>query len=129
MWNMHTGYSFRIPRTVETIGEYAFAEGSGGSLGANEEGSKLETIANYAFFNAENSTTLPNGLKSIGARSFWNNNLKAIYIPSSVTEIGEEFYDRSKVSLKVEPGSYGALYASENGYQVIGQEDTSWLND
>ena len=125
----YNGNSVTIPRTVESIGEYAFAEGTGGNLGANTEGSKLESIADYAFYNANTSTALPDGLKSIGTRSLWSSNQKTIYIPASVTEIGEEFCDRSKVSLKVEAGSYGALYASENGYQVIGQEDTSWLND
>ena len=116
-----------IPHTVESIGIYAFAEGTGGTL--NAKGSSLETIADYAFYNADTSTSLPNGLRSIGTRSLWSSTQKTIYIPATVTEIGEEFCDRSKVSLKVEPGSYGALYASENGYQVIGQEDTSWLND
>lgn len=125
----YNGNSVTIPRTVESIGTYAFAEGTGGTLGANTEGSSLETIADYAFYNANTSTSLPDGLRSIGTRSLWSSTQKTIYIPASVTEIGEEFCDRSKVSLKVEPGSYGALYASENGYQVIGQEDTSWLND
>ena len=55
--------------------------------------------------------------------------LKTITIPASVTSIGEDVCARKSVYLNVEPGSYAALWASENGYMTTGTgaEDTSWL--
>lgn len=56
--------------------------------------------------------------------------IETIYVPESVTSIGENFCNRAEVILEVESGSYAEYWASENGYLTnLGtNEDTSWLN-
>ena len=58
--------------------------------------------------------------------------MTSIVIPSSVTEIGDDAFDKEIITLQVEQGSYAALWASENGYSYQysdAEEDTSWLNN
>ena len=109
---------------LESVGQYAFAEGSGGWANAKE-------IGDYAYYNAETSpSNLSEGTEIIGEKALWNDTRDIeISIPASVTEIGDSFCNRGKATLTVVPGSYGALYASENGYRVVGNDDTSWLNN
>ena len=96
---------------MQTIGDCAF---EGTSVFGNEE------------------FVLPSGLKDIGKSAFKNcKYLEILTIPASVTSIGKDVCTRESVYLNVEPGSYAALWASENGYMTTGTgaEDTSWLND
>lgn len=111
--------------TVDKIGQYAFAEGSGGKV------SNVKDIGDYAYYNAESCpSTLPEGLERIGEKALWSDTRDLeISIPASVIEIGESFCNRGKTTLLIVPGTYGALYASENGYRVQSEDDTSWLND
>ena len=124
-----------IPNSVTSIGAYAFAESRGAFIqDANK--SNLKNIDEYAFYNVsylseadDDNLILPKKLESIGSHAYWTNNTVIMDIPATVKTIGDDFCDRSKTTLKVVPGSFAAIYASENGYRVQGDEDTSWLND
>lgn len=101
-----------ISRTLEKIGKGAF-----------EGCSKLEQVVI-----AEDGN-----LSEIEEEAFKDcPNLASLSIPSSVTEIGDNAFDKETVTLQVEQGSYAALWASENGYSYQysdAAEDTSWLNN
>ena len=73
---------------------------------------------------------LPDSIKKLGAGAFYSETLKSILIPDSVTDIGDNVCDRANTVMEVVPGSYAALYASENGYPVSNTtgDDTSWLD-
>lgn len=59
---------------------------------------------------------LPDGLESIGKFAFSGDNLKKIYIPSSVSFIDKDaFYECRMVVLFGETGSYAETFAAENG--------------
>lgn len=137
-----SGYpDFIIPSSVKEIKTGAFSSNAEYLLASFkfEEGSQLQTIGDCAFegtsisrYDGGNEIVLPNGLKDIGNSAFKNcENLEKITIPASVTSIGKDVCTRESVYLNVEPGSYAALWASENGYMTTGtgSEDTSWLND
>lgn len=124
--------SYYLPKSIKTIGKGAF-ENARIDL-VFEEGSLLETIGDRAFYGAyfaDEKINIPGSVKTVGKEAFLNaNNISCIYIPKSVESIGDSLCDRTAVKLDVEPDSYGALYASSNGYIVISEDnDTSWLND
>jgi len=130
---------FVLPKEVEELGERAFYKITCDGF-FFEESSKLKVIGDEAFAEYSlyeyNSFVLPDGLQSIGNKAFYTehgnygNDVTVITIPSSVKEIGEFVCNRAISQLQVTPGSYGALYASENGYNSkgAGGDDTSWLN-
>lgn len=125
-----------IPDELTKICESAF-ENAGIKLTFAENGN-LKTIADKAFYQCyirgsdekEDILVLPDGLETIGSNAFNCYNISTLSIPSSVKSIGDTVADRSLTKLEVVPNSYGALYASENGFSVIssGGEDISWLN-
>lgn len=131
-----------FPSSLVTIDDYAFyhddfADAPGGKLRrvVFPTSSKLESIGDKAFcgqsWYKSNTLDLPEGLKTIGKEAFAAGEyLEQLSIPSSVTTIGDNLCDRSKVYIDAVPGSYAALYASENGYMTVssGEDDTSWLN-
>ena len=143
--------SIYLPRSVKIIGDYAFSSSdlsdyinSSGKYGMPtglSDLSSLESIGDCAFKDArlsisQESINLPENLKTIGSDFFENveyrgnsEHIEQISIPASVTSIGDSFCDKSSVVLDVEPGSYAALYASENGYITsnMQNQDTSWL--
>lgn len=125
-----------FPTSLQTIGDEAFAnvdfetETDIGFRFANY--SSLISIGNSAFRNSwMDYIMLPESLESIGDYAFADcRHLNTIAIPANVTTLGLDVCDRSHTVVDVTPGSYAALWASENGYttQQAGQEDTSWLN-
>lgn len=129
-----SGVEMGCPSSVESIGAHAFESAALTTIGFSDE-SNLKSIGEYAYSECrlskdynQSTIKLPNGLESIGANAFIIDGITELAIPSSVTSIGDNVCDRSKVKLSVEAGSYAALYASENGYATTGSEDTSWLN-
>ena len=120
-----------LPASVSLIEDYAF-------YNTDIEiyfpiNSNLKKIGDYAFsgYIMPKDITLPSSVESIGKHSFHCDNLDTLYIPASVTSIGQDVCDRSKTKLKAEPETYAALYASENGYMTATEddEDTSWLSN
>ncbi len=92
----------------------------------------MKAIDDNAFLDAyidNEELILPSGLKEIGRKALYFTNKATIVLPKSLTEIGEDFCQITKTELKVEEGSYAELYASENGYIILHEDDTSWLND
>lgn len=131
-----------IPASVVEIRSFAFQRGIYLFDELKfESNAKLQIIGDGAFSaNSWHNVTLklPAQLKSIGANAFsvrgadevYPQSIETLIVPASVTSLGDNFCDKESVYLDVEPGSYAALYASENGYmtKVSGAEDTSWLN-
>ena len=139
--------SIYFPPSLGEIGEEAFAyvdfDSNRNNVAAKTHSlasTQVITIGDRAFYQAsftDYTVELPSTLKSIGAQAFYTGsgyyNLYSIddlTLPASVTEIGDNMCNREKVVLNVEPGSYAAVWASENGYitQGAGKEDTSWLD-
>jgi len=136
--------SIYFPPSLCEIGEEAFA---GVAFVSNRNvpaepislaSTQVKTIGERAFYQSSfqhNTVELPLTLQSIGAQAFYtgsdSHSLKNLTLPASVTEIGDNMCNREKVVLNVEPGSYAAVWASENGYitQGAGEEDTSWLTN
>ena len=127
-----------FPSSLRIIEHHAFEKAYLYNQLQFENDSRLEEVGDYAFGQAkyfgEGVLQLPDNLKKIGDGAFrfeQSRMLTAIAIPPSVTTIGDSICDRSSIYLDVEPGSYAALWASENGYmlQQSGQEDMSWLAD
>lgn len=85
----------KIPATVETIGDSAFARILW-KLGKVEfaSGSKLKKIGNCAFQYVYNLSefTIPDGVESIGDYAFDLVKFKSLEVPSSVTTIGTEAF-------------------------------------
>lgn len=112
-----------------TIGEKAFLNSEIRKIDLPNGLAKIEADA----FNGTKLTevVLPQGLKSIGDCAFKNAPLKKLSLPDSLTTIGNDIASKTSVSLQVIPGTYAALWASENGYIIESthEEDSSWLND
>ena len=138
IWEHNQYITIQIPSSVKTIGDNAFylTVFSGLSF---DENSELQSIGAFAFcdvkagpgLNDKLEVTLPAGLKSLGDKCFFSERIQKLSIPATVTQIGESVCDRNYTQLEVEPDSYAAFYASENGIPIIylGGDDTSWLND
>ena len=135
---------FVWPASLQEIDDYAFYDADLEACSLLEARS-LTRIGDYAFailcIDGSNlSFALPQGLEEIGDYAFapytgtnsvyLKRRIVAINIPASVISIGKDICDKYNVTVSVEPGTYGAMYASENGYntQGAGNEDTSWLN-
>lgn len=95
--------NIEIPANVTSIGSKAFysSVSGAGTTVVFESGSKLETIGDAAFKDLDmTEIILPDGLKTIGANAFaYASNLATVYIPASVSTIGEYvFYGCRKVN-------------------------------
>lgn len=89
-----------IPASVTTIGKYAFAQDRSAKALSNvtfEEGSKLNSIGEYAFYYCTNlkAIELPDNISSIYRYTFGNSGLENIKLPSSLQYIGEEAFSYS----------------------------------
>lgn len=122
------------PESLRVIGEKAFAnaELSLSTLPTSITQIEANAFQNTEFLWVDNSTfTLPEGLESLGENAFDGcSGLGKIVLPTTLTSIGDNFCDRTRITLQVESGTYPAIWASENGYPTTsaGGDDTSWLN-
>lgn len=121
-----------IPSELRIIGDNAFSRSNLSIKIANAK--KLEAIGERAFYASmwwPNDTviSIPDGVQTIGSEAFDMYGDFTLSIPSTVTQIGDNVTDRTRHKIQVVPGSYAAVYASENGYLTVGDEDTSWLNN
>ena len=86
--------SIVIPRSVKTIGSYAFGNVHG--LTSITLPDSIKTINSYAFNNCSGLTsiTIPDSVTSIGSHTFDGcSNLKSITIGNSVTNIGSHMFN------------------------------------
>lgn len=119
-----------IPASVTEIGEYAFAsnnlKGDDDHAGLTiASSSKLTTIGNYAFSNAELTSidlSQVTTLTSLGDSAFAENNASTISLPSGLETIGSKAFEKNRLSEVTIPASVtnigtGAFYG--NGRYVI----------
>lgn len=87
-WDRGSLSKIKFPKSLKTIGDYAFAFQGMRSLDLNEG---LEVIGSHSFANNENLTyvTFPSTLKTIGDFAFSFTNLIKINLPASVTQLGK----------------------------------------
>lgn len=136
-----------IPKTVTTIGEYAFSttnieemvipEGvtsiekgafCDSQLNKISLPSTLRSIKEEAFYYCTNLSfvVLPEGLQSIGNRAFYDSGLLGVYIPESVTDIYDDDqvfgYEANNFKIYTKEGSYAVDWASKHGYIVSTEE-------
>lgn len=135
------------PNSLAEIDDYAFYNASFGVAMDNVDIdmsrlTSLKRIGTAAFADewfilgysdkgyTENAVSLPHGVEEIGKNAFYNPNVVSINLPASLVSLGDDVCVKYQTVVSVEPGTYAAVYASENGYntQGAGTEDTSWLN-
>ena len=77
-----------IPNSVESIGEYAFAECN--SLTSAVIGNSVTSIGDYAFAkcNSLTSAVIGNSVTSIGDHAFGGCRITSVTIPNSVKKLG-----------------------------------------
>ena len=83
----HSGIkSIEIPASVDVLPQLMFQSCTRLTAVTFEEGTKLTTIRPYAFMNSGLETiNLPETIKTIGAQSFANTQLKELYIPAGLS--------------------------------------------
>lgn len=124
--------SISLPSTLKTINDCAFSDCRYIEAIVFNDG--LEAIGNEAFKNCEklSSIDLPESVKQIGDNAFSGCNITSVNIPDSIQWIGSNAFEREYVTLVVSENSYGALWATENGYsyKYAGESNESldWLN-
>ena len=79
-----------IPASVEKIGSHAFDKCKSLKEVIFQEGSRLEKVESFAFYECVNLSTieLPNSVQSIGEGCFSRSGLKTFTFPESVISIG-----------------------------------------
>ena len=112
---------FKVPDTVETIGEYAFAGCT--SLGIVTIPDSVKCIEEGSFYGCTSLgfITIPNSITSIAAGTFYNcTNLGIVVIPDSINEIGKDaFKGCDNVEIHCNEGSVAEKYAKENKLSVV----------
>ena len=86
--------SIRIPNTVVSIGEEAFAEVVGVAV-EFDEGCQITSLGERAFFGCNGLSDIPlgEGLTSIPFEAFAGTSLRSVSLPKSVTRIEENGFD------------------------------------
>lgn len=117
-----------IPKSVESIGNYAFKACYYLQEVDFENRVANISIGNYAFYQCESlqNITLPNGLISIGKYAFRDTCLTEISIPSSCNSIGAcAFYncplESATILNKTATIEDSAFFDSKNGYDTFGK--------
>lgn len=110
--------SIIIPNTVEIIGVRAF-EGCW-SLCSIDIPNSVTEICEYAFFRCSSLTSikLSENLTIIGAAAFARCNLKSVYIPNSVKEIGGGAFSENK-QLQLASVSNSIAFSDKNGKWLV----------
>ena len=89
--------SFYIPKSVEIIYRYAFANSSLQSI-EFEEGSKLKSVQYCSFIGCNaNVLTLPKSVTHIGSYAFYKAKFETFVIPEGVTKILENTFSQSEI--------------------------------
>lgn len=114
---------------VEEIGDNAFDTWGDTYIKNIELPTKLKRIGFEAFLNwtsnpnhlISDNLVLPDSLQSIGCAAFGNANIKRIYIPSSVREIGEQAFAGCSKLNDISVSKDNTVYSGFNtyGYAVL----------
>ena len=106
-----------IPQTVECIREGAFVSMSERIIVLVSKNNHLATIKDFAFYNTKMAEAfIPKGLKEIGSYALFSpeNEFKRIFIPRSVTKLGNAFITSKQIrEIKVEQGNQN-FYVKDN---------------
>ena len=124
-----TELKLSLPDTVEEIGTCAFSKVR--CILILGDNSSLSIIGNEAFTDIRNEKlVLPESVRTIGSGAFGGTAVQEIVLPEGVEAIGDDMCERT-VLLDVQPDSYAAKWAEQNGYKttINASEDTSWLSD
>ena len=102
----------RLPNNLYEVGNYAFA-GCGDYIVTNIDGTGLQKIGNYAFYNTKlYNLTIPSTVTNIGKGAFKNSNLPAGFTFKDGTplqSIGEEGFANNGIEQLVLPASLTAI--------------------
>lgn len=112
--------SVKIPDSVESMGEYVFpkttiiicSKQSAAERYAQKNGHRILYTDEFT------SNALPAGLNIIESEAFLNTGFSFIYIPDSVTDIGEESFSHQTI-IVCSCGSYANDWAKSRGYSVV----------
>lgn len=125
-----------FPASLESIGHYAFFKwvpsNANRLVRLDFTNSSIKTIGDFAFASAfvHPEIILPEGIEEIGTNAFvLSKPVDTVKLPSSLISLGESVFDMN-TKLEVVSGTYGAMWAFDNGYVTVkeGGDDTSWLN-
>lgn len=113
-----------IPKNVRTIEYAAFYQALNLSHLEFEEGSKLETIAEFAFaFSNSNSKLLDlsalTELKTIGDHAFFNSEIEQVLLPQNVSSIGENVWGKQLKGISID--NKNTTYRMESGCLMKGE--------
>ena len=123
---------FTIPDTVKTVRDQAFS--CNGKLTSIKIPDNVQTLGEAAFqSSAVENVEIGSGVTSIGSYCFaMTKNMRSIYIPPTVTEIGNYSIGYTKTNSKPEAdfviygakGSAAESYALDNGITFMTKEET-----
>jgi len=139
IWGVRCDYvtSVSIPSSVEFIGSYAFyyACTSLKEINVNADNANYSSVDGVLFSKNKtelvrypkgktaNTYSIPSSVKTIGEHAFSDcASLTSIYIPTNVTEIGDQWgrspFDKT-TSLKVHAGSYAHQWSIEREHPYV----------
>ena len=103
----------KIPDSVSKIGECAFERCEGM---ADESGFVIVRDSLQGYYGDSSVVVVPDGVATISNYAFaFNFNVSEIYIPDSVSYIGEDaFFGCDDITVHASANSYAAEYAEEN---------------
>lgn len=118
-WHQKKLAAVNAPETLEFIGPYAFNITSWlDTQSRNTDVVYLSGIVIVGMHCGEN-VTIADGTKAIAGGAFVESYCRNIYIPASVSYIGENaFSGLDDLTVYCEEGSYAETYAKENGFTV-----------
>ena len=121
--------SVNIPKTINSIGDYAFYHCSNLALVTIDEASQLSSIGQHAFSlcSSLTSITMPDGVTSIDVGVFSNcSSLTSITIPSSVTSIGDSAFSNCTALTEINYNAKNVSDLSSNNhvFSYAGQDGT-----
>jgi uncharacterized repeat protein (TIGR02543 family) len=101
--------SVKLPPTITTIGDYAFAGNRITEFILPEE---LTSIGIYAFYdNQLAEIRIPGKVRTIGERAFFSNELTSLYLGEQITSLGDQSFAENRLTSVTLPPGITALKA------------------
>ncbi len=114
----YAGDDFVLPDSILEIESYAFYEAEFEQVIISAQ-SGLEKIGQYAFADCGNmrvgSISLPASVLSIGAYAYYHSGIRSVYVPASVTSIGDSAFGMCPLLTQIDVAAANALYKSIGG--------------